>query len=131
MPRYRHIILVWRCMVLERQVLLTSTQLYILTATASEFSCHCSFLSLVACLHSLATSFPNSFSRLPCPFWCGINKANQLMPLYDLSRECVVDLDNLVTLGPELAVPPIPPVQEAALRSQLETMVWSFARPGR
>jgi pentatricopeptide repeat protein len=129
-----NIILVWHCMVLERQVLLTSTQLSILT-TASEI-----FLSLLFPFrwsHAYIPLLPHFLIPIlsaPMPFLCGINKANLADALYDLSRECVlVDLDkNLVTLGPDtVPLPPIPPVQEAALRSQLEDNVGMVFREAR
>jgi pentatricopeptide repeat protein len=129
-----NIILVWHCLVLERQVLLTSTQLSILT-TASEI-----FLSLLFPFrwsHAYIPLLPHFLIPIlsaPMPFLCGINKNNLADALYDLSRECVlVDLDkNLVTLGPDtVPLPPIPPVQEAALRSQLEDNVGMVFREAR
>jgi len=129
-----NLILVWHCLVLERQVLLTSTQLSILT-TASEI-----LLSLLFPLrwtHAYIPVLPHFLIPIlsaPMPFLCGINKANLADALYDLSSECVlVDLDkNLVTLGPDTApLPPIPPVQVAALRGQLEDNVGMVFREAR
>jgi DENN (AEX-3) domain len=104
-----NIILVWRCLVLERQVLLTSTQLSILT-TASEILL--SLLFPMRWSHAyipVVPSFMIPILSAPMPFLCGINKANLAEALYDLSPECVVvDLDkNLVTLGPNTE--PLPP----------------------
>jgi pentatricopeptide repeat protein len=129
-----NIILVWHCMVLERQVLLTSTQLSMLT-TASEI-----FLSLLFPMrwsHAYIPLLPHFLIPIlsaPMPYLCGIDKSNLADALYDLSRECVlVDLDkNLVTLGPDTApLPPIPPVQEAALRLHLEDNVGMVFREAR
>lgn len=129
-----NIILVWHCLVLERQVLLTSTQLSILT-TCSEI-----FLSLLFPMrwsHAYIPLLPKSIIPIlsaPMPFFCGIDKASLAEALYDLSPECVVvDLDkNLVTLGPETeALPPLPPQQAAALRSQLEINAGMVFREAR
>ena len=118
-----NIILVWHCLVLERQVLLTSTQLSILT-TCSEILQ--SLLFPMRWSHAYIPLLPKFLIPIlsaPMPFFCGIDKASLAEALYDLSPECVVvDLDkNLVTLGPETeALPPLPPQQAASLRSQLE-----------
>jgi pentatricopeptide repeat protein len=129
-----NIILVWHCLALERQVLITSTQLSILT-TATEI-----FLSLLFPMrwsHAYIPVLPHFLIPIlsaPMPFLCGIHKSNLADALYDLSRDCVlVDLDkNTVTLGPDtLALPPLPPVQEAALRSQLERNVGMVFREVR
>jgi DENN (AEX-3) domain/dDENN domain len=129
-----NIILVWRCLVLERQVLLTSTQLSILT-TCSEI-----FLSLLFPMRwshayiPVVPCFMIPILSAPMPFLCGINKANLAEALYDLSPECVVvDLDkNLVTLGPNTEpLPPLPPQQEACLRTQLEENAGMVFREAR
>lgn len=129
-----NIILTWHCLVLERQVLITSTQLSILT-TASEI-----FLSLLFPMrwsHAYIPILPHFLIPIlsaPMPFLCGINKANLADALYDLSADCVlVDLDkNLVTLGPETApLPPLPPFQEGVLRAQLEANVGMVFRAAR
>mmetsp|Transcript_27713 Transcript_27713/g.65095 ORF Transcript_27713/g.65095 Transcript_27713/m.65095 type:complete len:1192 (+) Transcript_27713:202-3777(+) len=129
-----NIILVWHCLVLERQVLLTSTQISILT-TCSEI-----FLSLLFPMrwsHAYIPLLPKFLIPIlsaPMPFFCGIDKASLAEALYDLSPECVVvDLDkNLVTLGPETeALPPLPPQQAASLRSQLESNAGMVFREAR
>jgi pentatricopeptide repeat protein len=129
-----NIILGWHCLVLERQVLITSTQISILT-TACEI-----FLSLLFPMrwsHAYIPVLPSFLIPMlsaPMPFLCGINKANLADAMYDLSPECVlIDLDkNTVTLGPETApLPPIPPVQEAELRAQLEENVGMIFREVR
>ncbi|GKZ00619.1 hypothetical protein MPSEU_001014000 [Mayamaea pseudoterrestris] len=129
-----NIILVWHCMVLERQVLITSTQLSVLVQ-ASEI-----FLSLLFPLkwsHAYIPLLPHFLIPIlsaPMPFLCGIHKENLADALYDLSAECVlVDLDkNLVTLGPETApLPPLPPFQASVLQTHLEVncgMVFREAR---
>ena len=129
-----NIILVWHCLCLERQVLITSTQLSILTA-ASEI-----FLSLLFPMrwsHAYIPVLPHFLIPIlsaPMPFLCGINKTNLADALYDLSRDCVlVDLDkNTVTLGPDTPpLPPLPPVQEATLRAQLEENAGMVFREAR
>jgi hypothetical protein len=129
-----NIILVWHCLVLERQVLLTSTQLSILTTAPEMFlSLFFPFRGPHACI-PLLPHFLIPILSAPMLFLCGINKANLANTLYDLSRECVfVDLDkNLVTLGPDtVPLPPIPPVQKAALRSQLKDNVGMVFREAR
>jgi len=129
-----NIVLVWHCLVLERQVLLTSTQLSVLTTSAEILL---SMLFPMRWSHAYIPLVPNFLIPIlsaPMPFLCGINKANLAEALYDLSRECVVvDLDkNLVTLGPDTApLPPLPPHQEACLRSQLNDNVGMIFREAR
>lgn len=129
-----NIILVWHCLVLERQVLLTSTQLSILTVAAEVFL---SLLFPMKWSHAYIPVLPHFLIPIlsaPMPFLCGINKANLADALYDLSSECVlVDLDkNLVTLGPDTEpLPPIPPGQRQTLKSQLEENVGMVFREAR
>ena len=129
-----NIILVWHCLVLERQVLLTSTQLSILTISSEIFL---SLLFPMKWSHAYIPVLPSFLIPIlsaPMPFLCGINKANLADALYDLSSECVlVDLDkNLVTLGPDTEpLPPIPPGQKAALKQQLEDNVGMVFREAR
>lgn len=129
-----NIILVWHCLVLERQVLITSTQLSILTTCAEIFL---SLLFPMRWSHAYIPVLPHFLIPIlsaPMPFLCGINKANLADALYDLSGDCVVvDLDkNLVTLGPDTQpLPPLPPYQEACLRSQLEQNVGMVFREAR
>jgi len=129
-----NIILVWHCMALERQILITSTQLSLLT-TVSEI-----FLSLLFPMrwsHAYIPVLPYFLIPIlsaPMPFLCGINKANLADALYDLSRDCVlVDLDkNTVTLGPDtMPLPPLPPFQESVLRTQLNTNAGMIFREAR
>ena len=129
-----NIILVWHCLLLERQVLITSTQLSILT-TASEI-----FLSLLFPMrwsHAYIPVLPHFLIPIlsaPMPFLCGIHKANLADALFDLSRDCVlVDLDkNTVTLGPDTPpLPAFPPSQEDTLRAQLDENVGMVFREAR
>jgi hypothetical protein len=129
-----NVILVWHCMLLERQILFTSTQLSILT-TASEI-----FLSLLFPMrwsHAYIPVLPHFLIPIlsaPMPFLCGIDKANLADALYDLSSDCVlVDLDkNLVTLGPDTdPLPPLPPFQESQLRAALDANVGMIFREAR
>lgn len=129
-----NIILVWHCLVLERQVLLTSTQLSILTVCSEILL---SMLFPMRWSHAyipLLPSFLIPILSAPMPFFCGIDKASLAEALYDLSPECVVvDLDkNLVTLGPETEpLPPLPPQLASCLRSQLEENVGMVFREAR
>ena len=129
-----NIITVWHCLTLERQVLITSTQLSILTQTTEIFL---SLLFPMRWSHAYIPVLPTFLIPMlsaPMPFLCGINKTNLADALYDLSRECVlVDLDkNTVTLGPDTPpLPPLPPFQEAALREQLEENVGMIFREAR
>jgi len=129
-----NIILVWHCLVLERQVLLTSTQLSVLTTCAEVLL---SMLFPMRWSHAYVPVLPHFLIPIlsaPMPFLCGINKANLADALYDLSPECVVvDLDkNLVTLGPSTdPLPPLPPHQEAYLKTQLEENAGMIFREAR
>lgn len=129
-----NIILVWHCLVLERQVILTSTQRSILT-TCSEILL--SMLFPMRWSHAYIPLLPKALIPIlsaPMPFFCGIDKASLAEALYDLSPECVVvDLDkNLVTLGPETEpLPPLPPQLASSLKSQLEENVGMVFREAR
>ena len=129
-----NIITVWHCLTLERQVLITSTQLSILTQTTEIFL---SLLFPMRWSHAYIPVLPTFLIPMlsaPMPFLCGINKTNLADALYDLSRECVlVDLDkNTVTLGPDTPpLPPLPPSQEAALHQLLEENVGMIFREAR
>ena len=129
-----NIILVWHCLVLERQVLITSTQLSVLTQATEIFL---SLLFPMRWSHAYIPVLPTFLIPMlsaPMPFLCGINKANLADALYDLSRECVlVDLDkNTVTLGPDTPdLPPLPPYQEAQLNAQLEENAGMIFREAR
>lgn len=129
-----NIISVWHCLALERQVLLTSTQLSLLT-TCSEILL--SMLFPMRWSHAYIPLLPHFLIPIlsaPMPFLCGINKANLADALCDLSRECVVvDLDkNLVTMGPSTdPLPPFPKALELALRQKLEANAGMVFREAR
>jgi hypothetical protein len=129
-----NIVLVWHCMVLERQVLITSTQLSLLTLSCEIFL---SLLFPMRWSHAYIPVLPHFLIPIlsaPMPFLCGIHKANLADALYDLSRDCVlVDLDkNTVTLGPDTpALPPLPPQCDARLRSELEANTGMIFREAR
>lgn len=129
-----NIILVWHSLALERQVLITSTQLSVLTSSCEIFL---SLLFPMRWSHAYIPVLPHFLIPIlsaPMPYLCGIVKTNLADALYDLSRDCVlVDLDkNTVTLGPDtLALPPLPPYQEAALHAQLDENVGMVFREAR
>ncbi|KAI2506972.1 Rab guanyl-nucleotide exchange factor [Fragilaria crotonensis] len=129
-----NIITVWHCLALERQVLLTSTQLSLLTTCTEIFI---SLLFPMRWSHAYIPVLPHFMVPIlsaPMPFFCGINKANLASALCDLSPDCVVvDLDmNLVTLGPQTPqLPPLPPQLESLLRARLDDNVGMVFREAR
>lgn len=129
-----NIITVWHCLTLERQVLLTSTQLSLLTTCTEIFI---SLLFPMRWSHAYIPVLPHFLVPIlsaPMPFFCGINKANLASALCDLSPDCVVvDLDmNLVTLGPQTPpLPPLPPQLESLLRARLDDNVGMVFREAR
>jgi len=130
----QNILTVWHCMALERQVLLTSTQLSLLTECCEIFL---SLLFPMKWSHAYIPVLPHFLIPIlsaPMPYLCGINKSNLAETLYDLSTECVVvDLDsNLVTLGPAThPLPPLPQNLERELLSRLEENVGMVFREAR
>jgi pentatricopeptide repeat protein len=129
-----NIITVWHCLALERQVLLTSTQLSLLTTCSEVFI---SLLFPMRWSHAYIPVLPHFLVPIlsaPMPFFCGLNKANLAGALYDLSADCVVvDLDmNLVTMGPMTPpLPPLPPQLESLLRNRLDANVGMVFREAR
>lgn len=129
-----NIMIVWHCLTLERQVLLTSTQLSLLTSCSEILI---SLLFPMRWSHAYIPILPHFLVPMlsaPMPFLCGIDKSNLAAALEDLSRECVVvDLDmNLVTLGPGTApLPPLPPQMENMLRSHLQDNAGMVFREAR
>ena len=129
-----NIVKVWHCLALERQVLLTSTQLSLLT-TCGEILI--SLLFPLRWSHAYIPLLPHFLVPMlsaPMPFFCGISKGNLASALCDLSAECVVvDLDmNLVTPGPGTgSLPQLPPQLEAALRARLNENVGMVFREAR
>jgi pentatricopeptide repeat protein len=129
-----NIVLVWHCLALERQVLVTSTQMSLLTECAEILL---SMLFPMRWSHAYIPVLPHFLIPIlsaPMPFLCGIHKGNLADALCDLSRECVVvDLDkNLVTLGPDTApLPPLPPQMKSILTTRLEENVGMVFREAR
>ena len=129
-----NIITVWHCLALERQVLLTSTQLSLLTECCEIFL---SLLFPMRWSHAYIPVLPHFLIPMlsaPMPYLCGIDKGSLADCLYDLSQECVVvDLDcNLVTLGPQTdPLPALPPNLAGMLRSKLDENVGLVFREAR
>lgn len=103
-----NILTVWSALALERQVLVTSTQLSLLT-TCCEILL--SLLFPMKWTHAYIPVLPHFLVPIlsaPMPFLCGIDKRHLADTLEDLSAECiVVDLDkNQVSLG--VKTPPLP-----------------------
>jgi len=128
------IVFIWHALTLERKILLTSTQLSLLT-TCSEI-----LLSLLYPLtwsHAYIPVVPHFLVPIlsaPMPFLCGIDKYNLPSALNDLSLECiVVDLDkNQVTLGPKTpSLPPLPKDVKNNLLKKLEMNVGMVFREVR
>jgi pentatricopeptide repeat protein len=115
--------LIWHALALERQVLLTSTQLSLLTTCAEILK---SLLFPMTWSHAYIPVLPHFMIAIlsaPMPFLCGIDKSNLPQALSDLSPECiVVDLDkNVVSMGPQTpALPPLPPQLQASFAAALE-----------
>mmetsp|Transcript_30968 Transcript_30968/g.62980 ORF Transcript_30968/g.62980 Transcript_30968/m.62980 type:complete len:1502 (+) Transcript_30968:105-4610(+) len=103
-----NILTVWAALALERQVLVTSTQLSLL-ATCCEILL--SLLFPMKWSHAYIPVLPHFLVPIlsaPMPFLCGIDKRHLADTLEDLSAECiVVDLDkNQLSLG--VNTPPLP-----------------------
>ncbi|KAL7468701.1 hypothetical protein ACHAXS_008933 [Conticribra weissflogii] len=121
-----NILTVWSALALERQVLVTSTQLSLLT-TCCEILL--SLLFPMKWSHAYIPVLPHFLVPIlsaPMPFLCGIDKRHLADTLEDLSSECiVVDLDkNQVSLG--VKTPPLPPLPRHVrdrLRNKLEDNV--------
>ena len=119
-----NVIRVWMALALERQVLVTSTQLSLLT-TVCEI-----LLSLLFPLkwsHAYIPMLPHFLVPIlsaPMPFLCGIDKNHLCMALGDLSDEClVVDLDkNVVSPGVNMKpIPSLPKFVYQRLLSKVES----------
>jgi len=129
-----NVLTVWHCLALERQVLLTSTQLSLLTECCEILL---SLLFPMKWSHAYIPVLPHFLIPIlsaPMPYLCGINKSNLAETLYDLSPECVVvDLDsNLVTLGPAThPLPPLPQNLERELQLRLEENAGMVFREAR
>ena len=129
-----NIITVWHALALEHQVLLTSTQLSLLTTCAEIFK---SLLFPMKWSHAYIPVVPHFLVPIlsaPMPFLCGIDKLILPSAMLDLSKECImVDLDkNQVTFGP--MTPPLPPIphhHKIALKQKLEDKVGMIFREVR
>jgi len=104
----QNVLTVWTALALERQVLITSTQLSLLTTCCEIFL---SLLFPMKWTHAYIPVLPHFLVPIlsaPMPFLCGIDKQYLAHTLEDLSGECiVVDLDkNQVSLG--VKTPPLP-----------------------
>ncbi|KAL7537211.1 hypothetical protein ACHAXR_007661 [Thalassiosira sp. AJA248-18] len=103
-----NVLKVWTALALERQVLVTSTQLSLLT-TCCEILL--SLLFPMKWSHAYIPVLPHFLVPIlsaPMPFLCGIDKRHLADTMEDLADECiVVDLDkNQVSLG--VKTPPLP-----------------------
>ena len=121
-----NVLAVWTALALERQVLVTSSQLSLLT-TCCEILL--SLLFPMRWSHAYIPVLPHFLVPIlsaPMPFLCGIEKRHLADTMDDLAEECiVVDLDkNQVSLG--TATPPLPPLPRFIyhrLRGRLESNV--------
>jgi hypothetical protein len=103
-----NVLKVWTALALERQVLITSTQLSLLTTCCEIFL---SLLFPMKWAHAYIPVLPHFLVPIlsaPMPFLCGIDKRHLADTMEDLADECiVVDLDkNQVSLG--VKTPPLP-----------------------
>ena len=103
-----NVLKVWTALALERQVLVTSTQLSLLT-TCCEILL--SLLFPMKWSHAYIPVLPHFLVPIlsaPMPFLCGIEKRHLADTMEDLAEDCiVVDLDkNQVSLG--VKTPPLP-----------------------
>ena len=115
---------IWHALLLERQVLITCTQLSLLTTICEILV---SLLFPMRWSHAYIPVLPSfllSFLSAPMPFLCGIDKTLLSDAVLDLSNECiVVDLDtNQVTMGPTTPyLPPLPTSVSKAILTDLST----------
>ena len=129
-----NIITVWHALALERQVLLTSTQLSLLTVCSEVLV---SLLFPMRWSHAYIPVLPHFLIPMlsaPMPYLCGLYKQNLPDALLDLSRECiVVDLDtNQVTMGPStVSLPPIPYGYANELKKKVEENAGMIFREAR
>lgn len=130
----QNVITVWHALALERQILVTSTQLSLLTECCEILL---SFLFPMKWSHAYIPLLPQFLLPIlsaPMPYLCGIDKKLLGSSLSDLSNECiVVDLDtNQITMGPNTPeLPRIPKVMEATVRTKLEIYADVFFREAR
>eukprot|EP00579_Thalassiosira_antarctica_P013794 CAMPEP_0201947094 /NCGR_PEP_ID=MMETSP0903-20130614/54759_1 /ASSEMBLY_ACC=CAM_ASM_000552 /TAXON_ID=420261 /ORGANISM="Thalassiosira antarctica, Strain CCMP982" /LENGTH=1385 /DNA_ID=CAMNT_0048490219 /DNA_START=26 /DNA_END=4183 /DNA_ORIENTATION=+ len=118
-----NVLKVWTALALERQVLVTSTQLSLLT-TCCEILL--SLLFPMKWSHAYIPVLPHFLVPIlsaPMPFLCGIDKRHLASAMDDLSDECiVVDLDkNMVSLGVKTApLPRLPKYIYQRLKNKVE-----------
>ncbi|KAL7428922.1 hypothetical protein ACHAXH_002782 [Discostella pseudostelligera] len=118
-----NVLTVWTALALERQVLVTSTQLSLLT-TCCEILL--SLLFPMKWSHAYIPVLPYFLVPIlsaPMPFLCGIDKRHLASTMEDLADECiVVDLDkNMVSLGTNTrSLPRLPRYIYQRLKSRVE-----------
>ncbi len=118
-----NVLTVWTALALERQVLVTSTQLSLLT-TCCEILL--SLLFPMKWSHAYIPVLPYFLVPIlsaPMPFLCGIDKRHLASTMEDLADECiVVDLDkNMVSLGTNTRpLPRLPRHIYQRLKSKIE-----------
>jgi hypothetical protein len=129
-----NVLTVWTALALERQVLVTSTQLSLLTTCCEIFL---SLLFPMKWTHAYIPVLPHFLVPIlsaPMPFLCGIDKRYLAHTLEDLSMECiVVDLDkNQVSLGVKTPrLPSLPRHIYNSLYGKLEEKAGGFYREVR
>ena len=103
-----HILVIWTCLTLARQVLLTSSSLTLLTECCEILV---SLLFPMSWTHCYIPCLPNYLLPVlsaPMPYVCGIDKTDLEDAMSEISNECVVvDLD-LGTLKMGEATPKLP-----------------------
>jgi len=129
-----NILSIWLALVLERQVLFTSTQLSLLTLCCEILT---SLLFPFKWSHAYIPVLPKFLIPIlsaPMPFLCGIHKENLPEALLNVSSECIiVDLDkNNINVGPMTPdIPCLPIDYENALRYMLEKHAGRYFREAR
>jgi pentatricopeptide repeat protein len=121
-----HILTLWKAMIVERKILLVSSQYSILTVCAEIL---CSLLFPMRWSHLYVPLLPRMFCPVldaPVPFLCGVVRENWLHAQEFLCADSiVVDLDhNTVTFGPDVPIIPPPPAKKwNKLNSSLTELV--------
>jgi len=129
-----NIITCWHALALERQILVTSTQLSLLTICCEILR---SLLYPMRWSHAYIPLLPRFMTPIlsaPMPYLCGMDKRDINHALCDLSNECiVVDLDNnQVTFGPQTQpLPPIPIHLTKELHTKLDENTGIIFREAR
>ena len=129
-----NVLKVWTALSLERQVLVTSTQLSLLT-TCCEILL--SLLFPMKWSHAYIPVLPHFLVPIlsaPMPFLCGIDKRHLADTMEDLADECiVVDLDkNMVSVGTNTQpLPNLPKYIYTRLKNKIEGNVGHVHREVR